>query len=63
MSLNTFDKTQSQYERKMARQKQLDMMEAAASGQVSPSTSQRSLSSSSGDGGVGSARVPMPINK
>jgi hypothetical protein len=56
MSLNTFDKTQSQYERKMARQKQLDMMEAAASGQVSPSTSQRSLSSSSGDGGVGSAR-------
>lgn len=62
MSLNTFDKTQSQYERKMARQKQLDMMEAAASGQVSPSSSQRSLSDStptshsSNDGGVGSAR-------
>jgi len=60
MSLNTFDKTQTQYERKMARQKQLDMMEAAASGKVSPATSQRSLgstqTSNSGDGGVGSAR-------
>lgn len=46
----------------MAHQKQLNMMEAAASGQVSPSTSQRSLggstptSHSSGDGGVGSTR-------
>ena len=38
MSLNTFDKTQTQYERKMARQKQLDMMEAAASGQVDASS-------------------------
>ena len=57
MSLNTFDKTQSQYERKMARQKQLDMMEAAASGQVSSATSQRSLGSTpTNDGGVGSAR-------
>ena len=31
---STLDKTQSQYERKLARQKQLDMMEAAASGQT-----------------------------
>jgi len=30
---NTLDKTQTQYERKVARQKQLDMMEAAAAGQ------------------------------
>lgn len=64
MSLNTFDKTQTQYERKLARQKQLDMMEAAASG-VSPealSSSARSTPSSfsnqqsGSDGGVGSAR-------
>lgn len=34
MSLDTFDKTQSQYERKMARQRQLELMEAAASGQT-----------------------------
>ena len=32
-STSTFERTQSQYERKLARQKQLDMMEAAASGQ------------------------------
>ena len=58
MSLNTFDKTQSQYERKMARQKQLDMMEAAASGQISPATSLHSHGSTptSNEGGVGSAR-------
>jgi hypothetical protein len=31
---NTLDKTQTQYERKLARQKQLDMMEAAAAGQA-----------------------------
>ena len=67
MSLNTFDKTQTQYERKMARQKQLDMMEAAASGQISPealsgrssptsSFRSTSQSGSGSDGGVGSAR-------
>jgi hypothetical protein len=31
---DAFDRSQSQYERKLARQKQLDMMEAAASGQA-----------------------------
>lgn len=34
MSLSTFDKTQSQYERKMARQRQLEAMEAAAAGKL-----------------------------
>uniref|UniRef100_A0A7S1UXP7 L domain-like protein n=1 Tax=Grammatophora oceanica TaxID=210454 RepID=A0A7S1UXP7_9STRA len=48
MSLNTFDKTQTQYERRMARQRQLDAMEAAASGNQSPYTD-------SPPGGVGSA--------
>lgn len=33
MKSNTLDRTQTQYERKLARQKQLDMMEAAAAGQ------------------------------
>ena len=37
MSLNSYDKNQSQYDRKLARQKQLDMMEAAAAGQNTPS--------------------------
>jgi hypothetical protein len=34
LSSSTLDRTQTQYERKLARQKQLDMMEAAAAGRV-----------------------------
>jgi hypothetical protein len=36
MSQNTFDKAQTQYERRMQRQRQLDLMEAAASGNSQP---------------------------
>ena len=47
MNSNTLDRTQTQYERKLARQKQLDMMEAAAAGQ--------SYDASGGGGGIGSS--------
>jgi hypothetical protein len=50
MSLNTFDKTQTQYERKKARQAQLDMMEAAASGQAFASTPSITVTTTSTQG-------------
>jgi hypothetical protein len=66
MNVSTLDRTQTQYERKLARQKQLDMMEAAAAGQAyadhssSPSDSDsinsRSSKSHAPEGAIESAR-------
>eukprot|EP00978_Attheya_sp_CCMP212_P038793 scaffold195901_cov36-Attheya_sp.AAC.1 len=58
---NVLDKQQKQYERKLARQKQLEAMEAAAGGSVRAivPSSNDTMSSSSAPGGPGSGRKQM----
>lgn len=58
--MSGFDRSQSQYERKLARQKQLDMMEAAASGQTydPPSVDPSPAGSSHGSPGANAGTPP-----